>query len=387
MNALLASLLCLAVLSAQQASASDKIVVCYFGSWAVYRNGDGHFDVEQIDAKLCTHAVYSFAGLSPSNQITALDPWNDLPSGKGAYTRFTGLTKTNPNLKTLLSIGGYNEGSTKYSNMAASADTRKTFIDSVVPYLKQYGFNGLDLDWEYPAQRGGRPEDKDNFALLVQELRAEFDKNGLLLTAAIGAGTPIIDAAYDIPKLSQNLDYIHVMNFDYHGTWEAFTGINAPLNAKTGDDKSLTVVGTVQHLLDLGAAKEKIVLGIPTYGHSYTLSDNSKHNVYDPSSGAGLPGPYTQTPGTLGYNEICEEKAQTGWTEVYDDTYAAWYRYKDNSWMSYDDTESVDAKIKYVLDKGLAGAMVWSLETEDFHGKCNKGANPLLNAINKGLGL
>ncbi|GFT33595.1 probable chitinase 2 [Trichonephila clavipes] len=151
-------------------------IVCYLGSWANYRNGDGKFLIEDIDPQLCTHLIYGFAKLSHDNKIAAYDPYLDLKEnwGLGAYERFTGLKKKNPNLKTLLAIGGWNEGSSKYSRMAKNPSSRKTFINSCVTYLQRYGFDGLDLDWEYPATRGGIPEDKKNFiSLLKLRLRAK----------------------------------------------------------------------------------------------------------------------------------------------------------------------------------------------------------------------
>ena len=93
--------------------AYDKVIMCYFGSWSTYRWASGHFDVEDIDPFLCTHLVFGFAGLDPdSYTIRALDPYNELEDnwGRGAYKRFTNLKSINPNLVTLLAIGGWNEG-------------------------------------------------------------------------------------------------------------------------------------------------------------------------------------------------------------------------------------------------------------------------------------
>ena len=93
--------------------AYDKVIMCYFGSWSTYRWASGKFDVEDIDPFLCTHLVFGFAGLDPElYTIKALDPYNELEEnwGKGAYKRFTNLKNVNPNLVTLLAIGGWNEG-------------------------------------------------------------------------------------------------------------------------------------------------------------------------------------------------------------------------------------------------------------------------------------
>ena len=94
-------------------------MVCYYGSWAVYRPGAGKFDVEDLDPFICTHIIYGFAGLGYDNTIISLDPYNDLPEnwGKGAMVRFTGLKSQNPELKAILAIGGWNEGSEKYSKV------------------------------------------------------------------------------------------------------------------------------------------------------------------------------------------------------------------------------------------------------------------------------
>lgn len=102
-----------------------------------------------MDPYLCTHYIYTFAGLGYDNRIRSLDPWNDLKDnyGKGAFERFTGLKKINPRLKTLIAIGGWNEGSIKYSAMAADPNARSTFVKSTVDFLKLYNFDGLDLDW------------------------------------------------------------------------------------------------------------------------------------------------------------------------------------------------------------------------------------------------
>lgn len=96
-----------------------------------------------------SHIIYGFAGLSYDNKIRPLDPYNDLKEnyGKGAFLRFTGLKKINKKLKTMIAIGGWNEGSVKYSNMASNAESRKTFVDSVMDFLERYNFDGLDFDW------------------------------------------------------------------------------------------------------------------------------------------------------------------------------------------------------------------------------------------------
>lgn len=87
----------------------------------------------------------------------------------GIYKKFNSLKKVNPRLKTIIAIGGWNEGSIKYSEMASTDEGRKKFAQSVVAFLDRHGFDGLDMDWEYPTQRGGNNEtDRDNFVLLLR---------------------------------------------------------------------------------------------------------------------------------------------------------------------------------------------------------------------------
>ena len=108
--------------------------------------------------------------------------------------------------------------------------------------------------WYYSflAKRGGIPEDKDNFILLIRDLRAAFEPHGYLLTAAIGAAVPTIDTSYDVPSMYKYLDLVHVMCYDYHGKWDKKTGHNAPLYSRaqdTGKDVYLNVEYTVNHLM------------------------------------------------------------------------------------------------------------------------------------------
>ena len=158
-----------------------KSVVCYYGSWAIYKEGDGKFAPSDIDANLCTHVIYAFAELNEvTNEIQSQDPWADLPSTESeghfdGYGETVKLKQQNPNLKVLLAVGGWNAGSGVFSDMAQTEDSRSSFIQSSVDFLKKYEFDGLDIDWEYPgsdgSDYGGRPEDKQNFVLLIQEFK------------------------------------------------------------------------------------------------------------------------------------------------------------------------------------------------------------------------
>ncbi|XP_026480053.1 probable chitinase 2 [Ctenocephalides felis] len=285
-----------------------KVVVCYVATWAVYRPGLGSYALEDIDSTLCTHLIYSFAGLNATtDSLKSLDPWQDLKDdyGKGGYERITALRGRAPHLKVSLAVGGWTEGSENYSKMAADPDRRRRFIHSALEFIKKYNFDGLDLDWEFPGKRGGAPEDKRNFVLLVKELREEFDKRGYILTAALGASRETIDLAYDIKQLKGLLDFFHLMCYDYHGAWDGRVGGNAPI--KGGD---LSIETTVDYLLQLGAPPEKLVLGIPFYGRTFVVEqhwdalDGSEVPLGLSAKSAGFRGPYTREDGFMGYNEV-----------------------------------------------------------------------------------
>ena len=129
--------------------------------------------------------------------------------------------------------------------MVKTTQTRKTFIDSSIAFLRKNGFDGFDLDWEYPAGRGNSPPgDKGRFTLLCDELLAAFvaeaaksGKERLLLTGAVPAGYKKIDAGYEVDKIAKSLDWINLMTYDLHGKWETKTGHHT---AMLGNDK-LTV--------------------------------------------------------------------------------------------------------------------------------------------------
>ncbi|XP_063850671.1 chitinase-3-like protein 1 [Scylla paramamosain] len=375
MKLLLPLLGCLAL----SLSLTEGVMVCYYGSWAVYRPGDGMFDVEDIDPNLCTHLIFGFAGLGSNNKIKVLDPWNELCDDYGlcAFDRFTALKKKNTKLVTILAVGGWNEGSTKYSRMASSAASRKTFVDSAIKLLKEHDFDGLDMDWEYPTQRGGAPEDRGNFVLLLKDLKEALHANGMMLTAAVSAGKGTIDEAYDIPGIAEHLDMANLMTYDMHGDWDPYTHHQSGLYAHpddTGDNVYFNQDFAVRYWLDKGFPANKLSQGVPLYGRCWTLDSPDQHGFYAPAHQPGPGGKYTEEPGMLGYNEICEG-ILSGWTVVHDPAMHEPYVYslKDgNVWCSYDDEPSAKLKAEYAKEKGLAGMMVWSIDTDDFKGKCGR---------------
>ncbi|KAG5308785.1 CHIT1 protein, partial [Acromyrmex insinuator] len=392
-------ILCLGILLATiHDGIAERRIVCYYTNWSVYRPGTAKFSPQNINPYLCTHLIYAFGGFTKENALKPFDKYQDIE--KGGYAKFTGLKTYNKNLKTMLAIGGWNEGSSRFSPMVADSARRREFVKNTVKFLRQNHFDGLDLDWEYPAFRdGGKPRDKDNYADLVQELREEFERESsktgrsrLLLSMAMPAGVEYIDKGYDVPRLNEYLDFINLLSYDYHSAYEPAVNHHSPLYPLEEDneynyDAELTIDYTITHLLEKGASADKVVLGIPTYGRSYTLFNQDATELGSPADGPGTEGDATREKGYLAYYEICESIIDTDEWEVVQPNPKAMgpYAFKDNQWVGYDDEDIVKLKAHYVNEKKLGGIMFWSIDNDDFRGKCHGRPYPLIEAAKEAL--
>nr|XP_023020321.1 acidic mammalian chitinase-like [Leptinotarsa decemlineata] len=302
------------------------------------------------------------------------------------FKKIVELKKYNPQLKVLVSMGGWNEGSGNYSNVAKDPVLRKTLARNVLEFVQSKSFDGFDLDWEYPGSRNGsHPDiDKENFIALLTEISDLLKPRGLLFTAAVAGGIERINLGYDIPRLNNLLDMINVMVYDFHGHFEPFVGHGSPLHASSldyehGRNSTLTVATGIEYWIYMGADPEKINLGIVTYGRCFQLADPSNTQLYAPSAGPGNRGPYTNQSGFLGYNEICE--FHMDWTYVWDDEQKVPHRIGDvDQWVGYEDEKSLGYKVEFAKQKNLGGFMVWALDTDDFTGLCGK-PYPLVNSL------
>ena len=147
------------------------------------------------------------------------------------------------------------------------------------------------------------------------------------------------------------------------------------------------ILFSVRHWMSLGAPKEKLIVGIPTYGRSWTLASSSATAIGSSATGGAQAGPITQASGFLGYNEICLNVKNNGWTVFRDSLLNRGpYAVMGNQWVGYDDPEMAGKKARYIVDIGLGGAMFWDLSTDDFDGHCGEGKYPIITAVNENLG-
>ncbi|CAG5121320.1 unnamed protein product [Candidula unifasciata] len=170
------------------------------------------------------------------------------------------------------------------------------------------------------------------------------------------------------------------MAYDYHGLWENVTGLGSPLDAPEGD--LLNVRSTMNYYLQHGASKEKLIVGLGVYARTWSLIPESTYTgVGAPAVAGGIAGMYTREPGVLAHYEVCN-LLKNGYTAQLDPQGKVMYAYKGNQWVTYEDRETIGFKLNYILENDFGGAMIWSLDHDDFTGSfCQEGVNPLITVI------
>ncbi|CAL8093059.1 unnamed protein product [Orchesella dallaii] len=351
-------------------------VVCYYNKLSQNRSDATKFNLTDLPKSLCTHVIYSFATLDPSSL--------SIQNGSLGSDLESILALKQEGVKVILSLGGRGDSleSEKFSRMVNNGKIRTEFIRSTVRFLRDHHFQGLDINWEYPVCWNGycsknrKHADRNNFVNLLGELHKGFVFYNLSLSVAVSPLQSIADEAYDIAGIAHNVDWVNLMTFDYTNGTFVETAIHSPFKGPPP-----STVDTVNHWLLKGAHPRKLVVGIPTFGRTFTLAKPEWNVPGKPATKGAATG--LNEAGIAAYFEICTEP----------DNYQrekdiGSYISKGDQWVSLDDIKDVQLKAEYIKNSTLGGGMIWTLDTDDFSGtSCKQGKYPLIQALRNGLGL
>lgn len=389
-------LICLAV-GARHSTAQpaapflQKKIVGYYVSWGMY---DEHknYQPRQIPWTKLTHINYAFAAIKPGSwEILSTDPWADHQvNGRGQIGQINSL-KVRYGVKTLISIGGWTR-SGMFSEMAATETGRKTFARECVRYIRRYGFDGVDIDWEYPGyfrepdpgvpgDEGcpGRPEDQQNFTLLLKELRQTLDAAGreedrrYLLTIAAPAGYDKVEGptAVQAPEeYHRYLDWLNIMTYDFHGEWDPLTAHHTALYGNPADPygrspvnikEGYNVDAVMRYYRDVcHVPAEKMNLGAAYYARTWNNVENGgTGGLFQSGEGRSI---------NERFFELKKYETKGSYQYGYDTKAAAPYLYNPRKkiFFSYDNERSIAEKCDYALANGYGGMFFWELSS-DYH--------------------
>ncbi|XP_068561289.1 chitinase-3-like protein 1 [Cebidichthys violaceus] len=364
--------------------ASSTKLVCYYDSEAENRPEEGKFTVSDIHPKQCTHVIYGFSDISHRHKLVP-----SCATHIQRYQSFNGLKIRNPQLKTLLAVGGWTFNTQKFSKMVSTQRKRAKFIHSAIKLLRANGFDGLNLDWRYPGGPGSQPQDKQRFTLLCKELNEAFVAEGtatnrdrLIVTASVSAVKEIIDASYEVAKISMHLEFINVWTMDFQGPWESVTGHHSPLykgSQDTGDKIYSNIDYAMRYWRDKGAPTQKLLMGFAAYGRAFNLSTASS-GVGAPANGPGEERCFTGEEGFWAYYETCPYFEKVTIQLISDQKVP--YATIENQWIGFDNRYSLDIKVSYLKTNNFGGAFVWSLDLDDFGGQfCKQGNYPFISHL------
>jgi chitinase len=373
--------------------ANSKRIIGYYTSWSIYGR---NYHIQNIPADKITHINYAFANINgTTNEIMLGDSYADIDrfypgdswdpdSLRGCFHQLLILKANHPDVKTLISVGGWT-WSTYFSNVALTPLSRATFSASCMEFIDEYGFDGIDIDWEYPVSGGlptviHRPEDRRNFTLLMAELHRQLDSLEIVnsqqyfLSIAAPAG-PANIANIEVDSISQYLDWINVMTYDFHGPWgglpDAVTNFNSPLFLAPDDPlpepyhSQFNLDSAMDTYLALGVPNTKLHSGLAFYGRGFGSVANTNNGLFAPYNGPCWQG--TWEAGVFDYWDLAEHYINIAGYVSY------WHNSAKVPWLfnpstqvmiSYDDTVSIEEKGDYILDNDLAGTMFWEFSAD-----------------------
>lgn len=306
---------CLLLSCSLASKADERVVVAYVTSWGT----------RMPDASLVTHFNYAFGHVTDSFDGVRVDNSERLKS-------IVTMRKQYPEVKFLVSIGGW--GSGRFSEMASTEKTRLAFAKDCKRLADEYELDGIDIDWEYPTSSesgiSSSPADKENFTLLMRDIRNAIGKDKLL-TFADYADTTFVNFRDVMPYV----DFVNIMTYDmadppYHHSALYRSSIAG----------MLTQTEAVEHHLQAGVPLNKLVMGMPFYGRGKEYEGN---RAFGKLNADGK------------YQERWDSVAQVPYLVDSDGKMV----------LGYDNAESIRIKCKYILEKGLRGAMYWDSDSDD----------------------
>jgi chitinase len=368
-------------------------VVGYLASWGVRSKGTR---IADLPARDLTHIFYAFAKIDADGRVALGDACVDVgecprPAGDtsrrvrfdadmmrpgGNFGELQQLKARNPHLKLLISVGGWT-GSGRFSDAALTDASRRRFTESAIDvFIRRWPglFDGIDIDWEFPVAGGmkgnvERPADRENFSLLLAELRRQLDAQGAKdnrryeLAIAASARAPEI-ANIDLARIEPLLDFINVMTYDYHSA-PGTTNFNAPLYAAANDPTpTWNVDASIAAFIKGRVSAKKLLVGVPFYGRAFGQVRNVNRGLFQ--QGTQNPPEWKQGDGdwkVLARTRLKDPRYVRHWEPG---ARVPWlYDSNSGTWISYDDPESVAAKASYVRERGLGGVVIWELGGDD----------------------
>ncbi|KAH8273535.1 hypothetical protein KR018_012400 [Drosophila ironensis] len=336
-------------------------LVCYLST-----DGIHNLSLLHVPGDLCTHINLGPAFLDNSTLV--------LPASLQRMLREEGpaFRAAHPQVHQLLWIGGADSGR-QFAGMVSNHARRKVFLRSLREVLRTYpSLDGIDLDWEFPSAYN---RERMHLSQLLYEIRTEWareKRSNYLLSLAVAAPEGIALYAYDIRELNLYADYVNLMAYDFHFYRRdmPFTGLNAPLHARSEEHSLMATFNieyTVQWWLRNGLEPHRLVLGLPTYGHSFRLVNPLNRRLGAPASGYGKCGQL----GFTTFSETCQcgnNNAMPVYT--YDLETCSPYLSVLEEWISYENQTSIACKANYAKSLGLGGVMIFSLNTDDLLNAC-----------------
>ena len=320
----------------------------------------GEIDETTIDATKLTHINYAFVNVKDSMA------WlTNLATDTLNFRKLNSLKKINPDLKILISLGGWS-WSENFSDAVLTERSRKKFAETSAAILEENNLDGVDIDWEYPGMRGQdnifRPEDKENFTLMFKMLREELDflsqRTGkrYLLTTAVPCFTRFIEMT-EMGKAQQYLDFVNLMAYDFYVAGDT-AGHHSNLYPSEYYESEQSGDRAYQEYTKAGVPAEKLVLGIPFYGRSWYMQTADNHGINRPVDSLASGGGYTFVKDSIA--------TRPGFVRYWDDRAKAPYLFnsENRQLVTYDDEESVKLKCAYVKDRNMAGVMFWQYASD-----------------------